>query len=81
MVTEPPALSGAFPRRRPKAHPPTEEELDAAQQVYDAHSPSLVTYVCVAEGCNERWPCARYRAAEADLILAGRLQPRPITPS
>ncbi|MQA25100.1 MAG: hypothetical protein GEU94_06445 [Micromonosporaceae bacterium] len=79
-MTERPPLAEAFPRR-PRPHRPTEEELDAAQRMYDAHSPSLVTHACVAAGCDEQWPCQQYRNARHALVLGGRIQPTPLRPS
>ncbi|MGH3740883.1 MAG: hypothetical protein ACRDT1_06075 [Micromonosporaceae bacterium] len=54
----------------------TEDDIEAAQAVYDAHVPTLTELrQCIAPGCGP-WPCQPYRDAETLLRTVGRL---PVT--
>lgn len=80
MVTAQPekmaeALEG---RRRPRPHPMSVEE---AQEIYDAHIPSMHERICLACFGQQDWPCRPYREARDTLILSGRIQDGPLRPS
>lgn len=55
-------MAEAFPRKpAPRHMQPTPEEICAARDDYALHIPSLFTRRCIAPGCDEDWPCGRYR--------------------
>ncbi|MQA26026.1 MAG: hypothetical protein GEU94_11245, partial [Micromonosporaceae bacterium] len=57
-------VSEAFPRKpAPRHTAPTPEEIAAAREDFALHIPSLFTVDCLADGCDERWPCRRRRRA------------------
>lgn len=67
-------MSEAFPRKpAPRHAPPTAEEVRQAREDYALHIPSLVTRRCLAQGCDEDWPCRRYRRAAPLLERAGQI--------
>jgi hypothetical protein len=74
VKADPLRLAEAFPRRRTPRHlnpAPSDAEIARARQVMDTHVGSMITYICLAEGCSKWWPCRPYRKAEATLRDAG----------
>ena len=70
MKADPLRLAEAFPRRCTPRHldpTPSDTEIVQAREVMESHVGSMVTYLCLADGCSRRWPCPPYRHAEATL--------------
>lgn len=67
-------VSEAFPRKPAPRHiAPSAEEILRAREEYALHIPSLfVPWRCLAESCEEEWPCPPYRRAVAFLERAGQ---------
>lgn len=66
-------MSEAFPRRpAPRHTAPTPAEIAQAREDFALHIPSLfMPWRCLAESCDERWPCPPYRRAVPLLDRAG----------
>lgn len=65
-------VTEAFPRRpAPRHTQPSPEQIKQACEDFALHIPSLVHVGCLADGCDEDWPCPPYKQAVPVLERAG----------